>query len=134
MSRFEKIGAVALTEPHGGSDVAGGMETTARLTRDEWVLNGAKRWIGNATFADLIIVWARDTESNHVLGFVVEKGTPGFCATKIENKIALRIVQNADIVLEDCRVPDANHLENATTFKATSTILRQTRAGVAWEA
>jgi glutaryl-CoA dehydrogenase len=114
--------------------VAGGLETTARRDGDEWVLNGTKRWIGNATFADLVIVWARDTETNHVFGFVVEKGTPGFTATKIENKIALRIVQNADIVFEDCRVPDANRLENATNFKATSTILRQTRAGVAWEA
>ena len=77
MSRMEKIGAFALTEPHGGSDVAGGLETTARRDGDEWVLNGTKRWIGNATFADLVIVWARDTETNHVLGFVVEKGTPG---------------------------------------------------------
>ena len=76
MSRFEKIGAFALTEPHGGSDVAGGMETTARRDGDEWVLNGAKRWIGNATFADLVVVWARDVETNRVLGFVVEKGTP----------------------------------------------------------
>src|SRR6478752_2795416 len=90
MSRFEKIGAFALTEPHGGSDVAGGMETTARREGDEWVINGAKRWIGNATFADLVVVWARDVETNRVLGFVVEKGTPGFTATKIENKFALQ--------------------------------------------
>jgi hypothetical protein len=105
MSRFEKIGAFALTEPHGGSDVAGGMETTARRDGDEWVINGAKRWIGNATFADLVVVWARDVETNRVLGFVVEKGTPGFTATKIEKKMALRIVQNADIVLDECRIP-----------------------------
>jgi glutaryl-CoA dehydrogenase len=134
MSRFEKIGAFALTEPHGGSDVAGGLETTARRDGDEWVLNGTKRWIGNATFADVVIVWARDVETNHVLGFVVEKGTPGFRPTKIENKIALRIVQNADIVLDGCRVPEANRLEKATSFKATANILRQTRSGVAWEA
>ena len=134
MSRFEKIGAFALTEPHGGSDVAGGLETTARRDGDEWVLNGAKRWIGNATFADLVVVWARDAETNQVLGFVVEKGTPGFSATKIEHKIALRIVQNADIVLEDCRVPEANRLQNANSFKDTARILRQTRSGVAWEA
>ncbi|HTQ21186.1 acyl-CoA dehydrogenase family protein, partial [Mycobacterium sp.] len=78
MSRFEKIGAFGLTEPHGGSDVAGGMETTARRDGAEWVLNGAKRWIGNATFADVVVIWARDVETNRVLGFVVEKGTPGF--------------------------------------------------------
>lgn len=117
MSRFEKIGAFALTEPHGGSDVAGGMETTARREGDEWVLNGAKRWIGNATFADIVVVWARDVETNRVLGFVVEKGTPGFSATKIEHKIALRIVQNADIVLDGCRVPEANRLQNAKSFR-----------------
>jgi glutaryl-CoA dehydrogenase len=133
MSRFEKIGAFALTEPHGGSDVAGGMETTARREGDEWVLNGAKRWIGNATFADLVVVWARDVETNRVLGFVVEKGTPGFTATKIEKKVALRIVQNADIALEGCRVAEANRLQNANSFKDTAEILRRTRSGVAWQ-
>jgi len=134
MSRFEKIGAFALTEPHGGSDVAGGMETTARRDGDEWVINGAKRWIGNATFADVVVVWARDVETNRVLGFVVEKGTPGFTATKIENKFALRIVQNADIVLDECRVPEANRLQNANSFRDTAEILRRTRSGVAWQA
>ena len=134
MSRLEKIGAFALTEPHGGSDVAGGMETTAQRDGDHWVLNGAKRWIGNATFADVVVVWARDVDTNHVLGFVVEKGTPGFHPSKIENKIALRIVQNADIILDGCRVPDANRLVNANSFKDTAKILRATRAGVAWEA
>lgn len=119
MSRFEKIGAFALTEPHGGSDVAGGLRTTARRDGDEWILDGAKRWIGNATFADMVVVWARDVDTQHVLGFVVEKDTPGFTATKIENKMALRIVQNADIVLEGCRVPEANRLQNANTFKDT---------------
>jgi glutaryl-CoA dehydrogenase len=132
MSCFEKIGAFGLTEPHGGSDVAGGMQTTARRDGAEWVLNGAKRWIGNGTFADLVVIWARDVDTNQVLGFVVEKGTPGFNATKIEAKMALRIVQNADIVLEDCRVPEANRLQNANSFKDTAKILRQTRSGVAW--
>jgi len=123
MSRFEKLGAFALTEPHGGSDVAGGLETTARRDGEEWVLDGAKRWIGNATFADLVVVWARDVETHQVLGFVVEKGTPGFTATKIENKMALRIVQNADIVLDGCRVREANRLQNANSFKDTAKIL-----------
>ncbi|MBX8689868.1 acyl-CoA dehydrogenase family protein [Mycobacterium sp. 20091114027_K0903767] len=133
MSRFEKIGAFALTEPHGGSDVAGGMQTTARRDGDYWVLDGAKRWIGNATFADHVVVWARDVDTNQVLGFVVDKGTPGFVATKIENKIALRIVQNADIVLTECRVPEENRLQNANSFKDTAKVLRQTRSGVAWQ-
>jgi glutaryl-CoA dehydrogenase len=134
MSRLERIGAFALTEPHGGSDVSRGLQTTARREGDEWVIDGTKRWIGNATFADLIVVWARDVETHHVLGFVVEKGTPGFIATKIENKIALRIVQNADIVLDGCRVAEANHLQNANSFKDTAKILRQTRSGVGWQA
>lgn len=134
MSRFEKIGAFALTEPHGGSDVAGGMQTTARRDGDEWVLNGAKRWIGNATFADHVVVWARDVDTNQVLGFVMDKGTPGFVATKIENKIALRIVQNADIAITECRVPEENRLQNANSFKDTAKVLRQTRSGVAWQA
>jgi glutaryl-CoA dehydrogenase len=133
MGRMEKIGAFALTEPHGGSDVAGGLRTTARRDGDEWVLDGAKRWIGNATFADYIVVWARDADDNHVKGFVVEKGTPGFTATKIEHKIALRSVQNADLVLENCRVPEANRLQNANSFRDTAVILRRTRSGVAWQ-
>ncbi|MFI5938331.1 acyl-CoA dehydrogenase family protein [Actinoplanes sp. NPDC051494] len=134
MRTFEQIGAFALTEPTGGSDVAAGLRTTARQDGDTWVLNGAKRWIGNATFADLTVVWARDLADDQVKGFVVEKDTPGFTATKIENKIALRIVQNADITLTDCVVPAANRLGNARTFKDTSKVLRATRSGVAWEA
>ncbi|MDP9866471.1 MULTISPECIES: acyl-CoA dehydrogenase family protein [Streptosporangium] len=134
MASMEKIGAFALTEPDGGSDVAAGLRTTARREGDVWVLNGAKRWIGNATFADLIVVWAKDEADGQVKGFVVEKGTPGFSATTIENKIALRTVQNADITLTDCLVPEENRLQNAGGFRDTATILRQTRGGVAWQA
>ncbi|MCQ0012573.1 acyl-CoA dehydrogenase family protein [Actinomadura madurae] len=131
---MEKIGAFALTEPEGGSDVALGLRTTARRDGDHWVLNGAKRWIGNATFADLTVVWARDEADDQVKGFVVARGTPGFTATRIENKIALRTVQNADIVLDGCRVPEADRLAGANTFKDTAAILRRTRSGVAWQA
>ncbi|WP_261808978.1 acyl-CoA dehydrogenase family protein [Nonomuraea sp. C10] len=134
MAAMEQIGAFALTEPEGGSDVAAGLRTTARREGDTWVLDGAKRWIGNATFADLIVVWAKDEADGQVKGFVVEKGTPGFEATRIENKIALRTVQNADITLTGCRVPEANRLAGARGFRDTSTILRQTRGGVAWQA
>lgn len=133
MGRMAQIGAFALTEPHGGSDVAAGLETTARRDEDGWVLDGAKRWIGNATFADLIVVWARNTEDGQVNGFVVEQGTPGLHATPIENKIALRSVPNADIRLTECRVPEANRLAHADSFKNTATILRRTRSGVAWQ-
>ena len=132
MADLTAIGAFALTEPDHGSDIAGGLATTARRDGDHWVLNGKKRWIGNGTFADLIVVWARDVESEEILGFVMEKGTPGFTATKIEGKIALRSVQNADIVLEDVRLPDDQRLENARSFKDTANVLRITRGGVAW--
>ena len=134
MAAFEQIGAFGLTEPTGGSDVAAGLRTTARREGDEWVLNGQKRWIGNATFADLTVIWARDEADNQVKGFVVDKDNPGFRATKIENKIALRTVQNADITLTDARVPEADRLQNARSFKDTANILRQTRSGVAWQA
>jgi glutaryl-CoA dehydrogenase len=134
MAAFEQIGAFALTEPTGGSDVAAGLRTTARREGDEWVLDGAKRWIGNGTFADLIVVWARDVADNQVKGFVVGKDNPGFAATKIENKIALRTVQNADITLTGARVPEADRLPNANSFRDTAGILRQTRSGVAWQA
>jgi glutaryl-CoA dehydrogenase len=142
MARLEKIGAFGLTEPHGGSDVAGGLETTAR--RDggrnggpnggHWVLNGAKKWIGNATFADLVIIWARDEDDGSVKGFVVEQGTPGFTATKIEGKVALRTVQNADLALDDCVVDEDHRLQRANSFADTADVLRLTRGGVAWGA
>ena len=134
MFALRKIGAFALTERDGGSDVAGGMATSARRDGDEWVLNGAKRWIGNGTFADLVVVWARDEADGAVKGFVVEKGTPGFTATKMEGKLTLRTVQNADIELVDCRVPEANRLQRADSFKDTARVLRMTRGGVAWNA
>jgi glutaryl-CoA dehydrogenase len=134
MAAMDKIGAFAMTEPLGGSDVAGGMRTTARREGDTWVLNGAKKWIGNATFADYVVVWARDVDDNHVKGFVVEKGTPGFEPAKIEGKTAFRIVENAEITLTDVRVPEANRLQNINSFRDVAEILRATRSGVAWQA
>ncbi|MFG3116363.1 acyl-CoA dehydrogenase family protein [Streptomyces sp. NPDC048197] len=134
MAALDTIGAFAMTEPLGGSDVAGGMRTTARRDGDHWILNGAKRWIGNGTFADLVVVWARDEADDHVKGFVVEKGTPGFTATKIQNKTAFRIVENADITLTDVRVPEADRLQRIDGFRDVAEILRATRSGVAWQA
>ncbi|MFJ8592348.1 acyl-CoA dehydrogenase family protein [Streptomyces sp. NPDC093598] len=134
MAAMDKIGAFAMTEPLGGSDVAGGMRTTARREGDAWILNGAKKWIGNATFADYVVVWARDVDDNHVKGFVVEKDMPGFDPVKIENKLAFRIVENAEITLTDVRVPEANRLQNINSFRDVAEILRATRAGVAWQA
>ncbi|RZT88132.1 glutaryl-CoA dehydrogenase [Pseudonocardia sediminis] len=138
MARMEQIGAFGLTEPHGGSDVAGGMETTATRDGDEWVLDGEKRWIGNATFADLIVIWARDTDpeaKGAVRGFVVERGTPGLTTTKIEGKTSLRIVQSADILLDQVRVPESHRLSGGTgTFADAGTVLQRTRANASWGA
>ncbi|MFI6360183.1 acyl-CoA dehydrogenase family protein [Streptomyces sp. NPDC050743] len=133
MASMDKIGAFGLTEPHGGSDVSGGMRTTAKREGDTWVLNGSKTWIGNATFADYVMIYARDVDDNQVKGFVVEKGTPGFEPEKIEGKIALRIVQNARITLTDVRVPEANRLQNINNFHDVAEVLRVTRSIVAWE-
>ena len=132
MARLEKIGSFGLTEPLVGSGASGGLNTTARREGDTWLLNGQKTWIGNATWGDLTVIWARDVADNQVKGFVVENSTPGFKAEKLKNKIALRVVQNGLITLEDCRVPEANRLKLANSFRDTAAVLRMTRAGVAW--
>jgi glutaryl-CoA dehydrogenase len=134
MARMELIGAFGLTEPEHGSDISAGLSTTARRDGDEWVLDGEKKWIGNATFADLVIIWARDVDDEQVKGFVVEKGAEGMTCTKQEDKIALRVVQNAEIHLSGVRVPEANRLQRAESFRSTADVLRVTRMGVAWQA
>jgi glutaryl-CoA dehydrogenase len=134
MRAFELLGAFGLTEPDVGSGVAGGLTTTCRRDGDAWVLNGQKKWIGNATFSDFTIIWARDEADDSVKGFLVDRGTPGFEARKIEDKMALRIVQNAEITMTGCRVPESKRLQNANSFKDTAKVLRMTRAGVAWQA
>ncbi|TBW30311.1 acyl-CoA dehydrogenase family protein [Gramella sp. KN1008] len=134
MQKLEKIGAFGLTEPNVGSGVAGGLETTCKFDGENWILNGQKKWIGNATFADVTIIWARDEDSNRVKGFLVRKENPGFKTEKIKDKMALRIVQNAIITLKDCVVPESDRLQKADSFKDTANVLRMTRAGVAWQA
>lgn len=134
MARAEVIGAFGLTEPLSGSDTSGGLRTTARRDGDEWILDGAKRWIGNGTFADVVVIWARDIADDTVRGFLVPAGTPGFQATKIQRKIALRAVENADISLEGVRVSEANRLQRIDGFRDVARVLRATRADVAWQA
>ncbi|MFF4395219.1 acyl-CoA dehydrogenase family protein [Streptomyces sp. NPDC001480] len=132
MARLEKIGAFGLTEPAHGTDVVK-LETTAHRDGDSYVLNGHKRWIGNATFADYVIIWARGDDDGHVGGYVVEKGAPGFEAEVITGKTALRCVQNAQISLTDVRVPAENRLANVNTFRDTEKVLLASRFCVAWE-
>lgn len=134
MAKMKTLGAFGLTEPEVGSGISGGMMTTAKREGDTWILNGQKKWIGNATFSDITIIWAKDVDSKRVKGFIVDNSTPGFHAEKIEDKMALRTVQNALITLEDCRVSESNRLQCADSFKDTAKVLRMTRAGVAWQA
>lgn len=131
---LKKIGAFGLTEPLGGSDVAGGTRTTAQRDGDTWILNGAKRWIGNATFSDWVVIYARDLADNQVKGFLMDTALPGYRATRIENKISLRTVQNADIVLENVVVPDFFKLAGANSFRDTNKVLKVTRLSVGWQA
>ena len=130
----EVVGAFGLTEPLSGSDSAQGLRTTATRDGDSWILNGSKRWIGNATFSDITVIWAKDVEDGQVKGFIVPTDTPGYTATKIEGKVSLRAVQNADITLDHVVVPESLRLQNANSFRDTATVLRLTRAEVAWAA
>jgi glutaryl-CoA dehydrogenase len=133
MARMDKLGAFALTEPAHGSDSVA-LETSARPACGGWVLNGRKRWIGLGTVADLVVVWARNTEDGQVNAFVVEKGTPGYQARVIEGKVSLRAVWQADITLDNVRVADENRLPGAESFKDTSRVLAPTRSTCAWAA
>ena len=133
MATLETIGAFALTEPKHGSDSVA-LETEARRDADHWVLNGAKRWIGNATIAQVVVVWARSMEDGKVKGFLVETDTPGYRASVITGKGAARAVWQADITLEDVRVPEASRLPGGNSFKDTARVLVTTRAGCAWAA
>src|SRR5437588_5368500 len=133
MARWEKIGCFGLTEPLVGSGTSGGMTTTAKREGDTWILNGQKRWIGNAPWCDISIIWARDVADNQAKGFIVEnKTTPGFSVDKIENKIALKVVQNGHITLKGVRVPEANRLQGGNSFRDTAKVLKMTRYAVAW--
>ena len=133
MAQLNKIGAFALTEPTHGSDSVA-LETTARRDGDTWTINGAKKWIGNGTIADVIVVWARDVADRQVKGFLVEKGAPGYLARKIEGKGSLRAVWQAEIELTDVQVDETNRLPGANTFKDTGRVLAGTRNAVAWGA
>ncbi|MNX49369.1 Acyl-CoA dehydrogenase [compost metagenome] len=134
MQQMRTIGAFGLTEPEVGSGVAGGLTTTAKRTGNKWILNGQKKWIGNSTFSDVTIIWARDLDDQQVKGFLVRKGNKGFTVEKMQDKMALRIVQNGLITLTNCEVDEEDRLQNANSFKDTAKVLKMTRAGVAWQA
>jgi glutaryl-CoA dehydrogenase len=132
MARLEAVGAFALTEPQHGSDAVA-LETSARRDGDSYVLDGQKKWIGNGSIADHVIVWARG-EDGAVGGYVVDKGTPGYEARVMTGKTALRAVWQAEITLTGVRVPAENKLAHCTSFKDVSAVLDRTRYTVAWRA
>ena len=129
MARGEAIGCFGLTEPHGGSD-PGNMKTHAKRDGDDWVLNGSKMWITNATIADAAVVWAMTDEG--IRGFIVEKGTPGFETQEIENKFSLRASITGALFLDNVRVPAANVLPGVTGLKGPLSCLTQARYGISW--
>ncbi|MEH3076647.1 MAG: acyl-CoA dehydrogenase family protein [Quadrisphaera sp.] len=128
------VGAFALTEPEHGSDISRGLATTATREGDCWRINGVKRWIGNGTHADVLLVWARDTADHQIKGFLVPRDAPGVTTSRIEHKTGLRIVQNADVALVDVLVDDDRRLAGAASFGDLNTLLTTSRAWVAWQA
>lgn len=132
LARFNTVSCWALTEPDYGSD-ASSLSTTATKVNGGWILEGQKRWIGNSTFADVLIIFARNTSTNQINGFIVRKGSPGLSATKIENKIGLRIVQNGDILLKKVFVPDEDRLPGVNSFQDTNKVLAVSRVMVTWQ-
>jgi glutaryl-CoA dehydrogenase len=132
MARLEKQGAFGLTEPEHGSDAVA-LETRAHRDGDAYVINGAKRWIGGASYADVTIIWARD-DNGDVGGFLVEKGTPGLETKVMTGKVAMRASWQADIILTNVRVPVENRLPLSRSFKDTARVLTEARCGIAWHA
>ncbi|MFJ6538798.1 acyl-CoA dehydrogenase family protein [Paenarthrobacter sp. NPDC091711] len=137
---FSLKGVFSLTEPEHGSDIAGGLSTTARYEEDPdggtgsggWVLDGAKRWIGGAATADVLCVFARDVADGQVKAFLVDRTAPGVSLEKIQGKTSLRMMQNAHITLNSVRVPEAMRLHNVNSFKDVAAMLRAMRSDVAW--
>ncbi|KAF7845343.1 acyl-coenzyme A oxidase 4, peroxisomal-like [Senna tora] len=132
LAQLQTIACWALTEPDNGSD-ASGLKTTATKVEGGWILEGQKRWIGNSTFADLLVVFARNTTTNQINGYIVKKDAPGLKVTKIENKIGLRIVQNGDILLRKVFVPDEDRIPGVNSFQDTNKVLAVSRVMVAWQ-
>jgi glutaryl-CoA dehydrogenase len=133
LARLDAVGAFALTEPAHGSDSVA-LETSARRDGEDWILDGAKRWIGNGSIADVVVVWARSDEDSQVKGFLVETDTPGYDATTMAGKGAARAIWQADIRLDGVRVPESSRLPGAEKFKDAGRVLVTTRTTCAWGA
>jgi glutaryl-CoA dehydrogenase len=131
MAKCEKIGCFGLTEPEAGSD-PGSLGTTAVKTDGGYVIDGEKRWIGNASFSDVAVIWARSDEGK-ILGFLVETDNPGFEANVLPRKASQRAVWQTHITLKDCHVPESARLPKAEGLGSTLSILTHSRYGVGWD-
>ena len=129
MAHGEAIGCFGLTEPQGGSD-PNNMKTHAKRDGDDWILNGSKMWITNATIADAAVVWAKTDEG--IKGFIVEKDMPGYETQEIENKFSLRASITGALFFNNVRLPEANVLPGASSLKAPLSCLTQARYGISW--
>ena len=128
----EAVGCFGLTEPDAGSNPAA-MRTRAKKVGDKWVLSGSKMWITNGSIADVAVVWAR-TDAGGIHGFLVERGTPGFSAPKMEHKLSLRASVTSELVLDGVRVPEAARLPEATSLRGPLSCLNEARYGIVWGA
>jgi glutaryl-CoA dehydrogenase len=131
MARCEKIGCFGLTEPEAGSD-PGSLGTTAVEKDGGYVLDGEKKWIGNASFSDVAVIWAR-TEEGKISGFLVETDNPGFQANVLPRKASQRAAWQTHIALRDCHLPADAKLPEATGLGSTLSILTHSRYGVGWD-
>ena len=131
---FARIGCFGLTEPDVGSGVARGLTTRCQRDGDEWVINGEKKWIGNATFADIVVIWARDEADDNVKGFIVRTALPGYTARLMTGKISQRALASGWITMVNLRVPEADRLPSARSFADTARVLSAARIGVAFQA
>ena len=129
MAAGEIIGCFGLTESHGGSDPAN-MKTHARRDGDDWLLNGSKMWITNGNLADIAVVWAKTDDG--IMGFVLEKGMPGFEAREIKSKMSLRASVTSELYFDNVRVPEENRLPNVVGLKGPLSCLTQARYGITW--
>lgn len=133
LRRWDMVGAFGLTEPDVGSGVAKGLTTTCRRDGDHWVLNGQKKWIGNSTWCDIVVVWARDEADQSVKGFIVRTSLDGYSAELMTGKIAQRTVHNGLITLNNVRVAERDRLQQARSFADTQRVLVMARCGTAWQ-
>ncbi|MEV4900882.1 acyl-CoA dehydrogenase family protein [Citricoccus sp. NPDC055426] len=134
IASFRMTGCFALTEPEHGSDIARGVETEARRDGEGWILNGAKRWIGNAAFSEYVAVAAKDADDGQVKVFLARTDDPGLELTKIEGKTSLRMVDNSDIRLRDVRVPETHRLQRINSFAELNRAFETLRPDVVWNA